>query len=86
MIRIILGQIGSGKTARIVKEIVTNNTNRMYFSNIKTKGTKNNTVIADCNIKDYLKYYCEEDIENYLSDPDNYTGKFPENIIKQVLF
>ncbi|MGM0495436.1 MAG: zonular occludens toxin domain-containing protein [Bacillota bacterium] len=42
MIRIVLGGVGSGKTARIVKEIVTDKTNRVYFSNIKTKKTKNN--------------------------------------------
>src|SRR6056297_725297 len=45
MIRIILGNIGSGKSARIVKEIVTDKSHRKYISNIKTKGTKNNMLM-----------------------------------------
>ena len=45
MIRIILGNVGSGKTARIVREIIQNKSHRHYFSNIKTKKTKNNHLI-----------------------------------------
>jgi len=45
MIQIILGNIGSGKTATVVREIVKNDTQKFTFSNIITKKIKNNIVI-----------------------------------------
>jgi len=45
MIRISLGNVGSGKTACEVRELIHNRTNRLTFSNIMTKGIKNNKVI-----------------------------------------
>lgn len=49
MIRIILGNVGSGKTALIVREMLVNN-NKNYYSNIITRQIKNNTVIEKSNI------------------------------------
>lgn len=46
MIEIHLGNIGSGKTASIVREIVLNKDNKHTFSNIIMKGVKNNTSIT----------------------------------------
>ena len=45
MIRIFLGNIGSGKTAACVRELMINPTQRYTVSNIITKGIKNNIVI-----------------------------------------
>ena len=47
MIEIVLGNIGSGKTASIVREIVQNKDVRTTFSNIITKGIKNNVLITE---------------------------------------
>ena len=46
MIKILLGNIGSGKTACTVRELMLNKSNRITFSNIKTKGIKNNVLIS----------------------------------------
>lgn len=55
MIRIFLGNPGSGKTACIVREMC--NSPTTYFSNIKTKGITNNTLInKDMIIKKQLDY------------------------------
>jgi len=45
MIEIFLGNVGSGKTASAVREMVLNVDKRQTFSNILTKKIKNNTVI-----------------------------------------
>jgi len=45
MIQIILGNIGSGKTATVVRELVKNPTQKTTFSNILTKKIKNNVII-----------------------------------------
>ena len=45
MIEINLGNIGSGKTASVVREMVINEADRQTFSNIITKKLKNNSVI-----------------------------------------
>ena len=44
-IKIYLGNVGSGKTACVVRELILNSDNRQTFSNIQTKKIKNNTVI-----------------------------------------
>lgn len=45
MIRIFLGNVGSGKTACAVREMILQPSKNMTFSNIQTKYIKNNTVI-----------------------------------------
>ena len=45
MIVIYLGNVGSGKTACAVREIMLNKAHRKTFSNIVTRGLKNNKVI-----------------------------------------
>lgn len=47
MIRLVLGGVGSGKTAMIVRELVYNDSHRVTFSNIQTKKIKHNKVITD---------------------------------------
>ena len=42
MIEIVIGNVGSGKTATAVKEMFLNKDGRVYFSNIKTKGISHN--------------------------------------------
>lgn len=45
MIIICLGNPGSGKTATVVREMALRTTGRLTYSNIKTKGIKNNNLI-----------------------------------------
>jgi len=52
MIEIVVGNVGSGKTANSVKELFLNMDGRVTFSNIKTKGIKNNiSLTSDMIIK-----------------------------------
>ena len=46
MIRIFIGNVGSGKTATFVRELILNPTNRNTYSNIKTKKVKNNVLFT----------------------------------------
>jgi len=46
MIEIVLGNVGSGKTASAVRDIVLNESNRVTYSNIATKKIKNNIPIT----------------------------------------
>jgi len=41
MLRLYLGNLGSGKSASVIREIVNDKSDRMYYTNIKTKGIKN---------------------------------------------
>lgn len=45
MIRLFIGNLGSGKTAYAVKELFNNDFNRVTYSNIITKGIPNNILI-----------------------------------------
>lgn len=45
MITLILGLQGSAKTSSMVREMMNDTSGRMYFSNIITKGIKNNVII-----------------------------------------
>jgi len=50
MIRIFIGNVGSGKTISIIKELADNKNNKFYpvtFSNIKTKGLNNILITKD---------------------------------------
>lgn len=46
MIEVNLGNVGSGKTASVVRDMVRNEDGKHTFSNIITKGVPNNTVIS----------------------------------------
>ena len=46
MIRIVLGNVGSGKTATMVRELIKNDSGRVTYSNIKTPHIKNNVEIT----------------------------------------
>ena len=54
MIRLFVGNVGSGKTISIIKEMAENKDNKYYpitFSNIKTKGLNNIVITRDMLIK-----------------------------------
>lgn len=46
MIKILLGSVGSGKTACMVREMYLNNSHRLTYTNIKTKKIKNCKLIS----------------------------------------
>ena len=52
MIRISIGNVGSGKTASEVREMALNKARRTYYSNINTKTIKNNVLIDPSMIVD----------------------------------
>jgi len=58
MIKIYLGNVGSGKTLSAVRDMCINKNHRVMFSNIETKGVKNNIVIKGSMIikKDVIGY------------------------------
>lgn len=63
MIKIFLGNVGSGKTACYVRELILNPANRVTFSNIRTKGIPNNFLISKDMIvkKDIVDYKTKKD-------------------------
>ena len=58
MIKIYLGNVGSGKTACYVRELFLNKAHRNTYSNIKTKKLKNNNIItSDMLVKKDIKTF-----------------------------
>lgn len=74
MIEIVLGNIGSGKTASVVKDLVLNLDGRTTYSNIQTKNVKNNILIKPEMI---IKK------EPILNSKGEETGKFTERLNKE---
>ena len=78
MIRIFLGNAGSGKTACAVREMTLNENDRKTYSNIITKGLKNNIVIKPEMI------IVKEDVENSKKHKLSLNKQFWEDIHEPI--
>lgn len=80
MIEINLGNVGSGKTASVVRDMVLNSDGRQTFSNIITKKLANNTVINKGMI---IKIEQEETSSGKIKEHKTLNAQFWKDMVKK---